>query len=173
MTVGPWKPVYLHTYASRITDLRVTSEVLKTNAINITVDLAATLPTVSSSSGKRLRADVSLLHPDGSLKLDSKSAPFAESEGGKVKLSWSANPGDLELWWPVGYGEQPLYTVQVKLVGADETVVDVQNKRVGFRTARVVQETLKDEEGRSFFFEINGVPIFCGGSNWCVFLDFL
>jgi beta-mannosidase len=38
--------------------------------------------------------------------------------------------------------------------------------RIGFRTAKVVQEPLIDAPGTSFLFEINGRRIFCGGSNW-------
>ena len=43
---------------------------------------------------------------------------------------------------------------------------DQQTKTIGFRRVRLVEERLKDQEGLSFFFEINNVPIFCGGSNW-------
>lgn len=31
---------------------------------------------------------------------------------------------------------------------------------------RVVQEPLLDQPGTSSCFEINNIPIFCGGSNW-------
>ncbi len=63
-----------------------------------------------------------------------------------------------ELWWPAGYGEQSLYTLQVK-AGEDEIT-----KRIGFRTIEVL---LKDDKvGRSMTFAINGREIFCKGANW-------
>lgn len=38
--------------------------------------------------------------------------------------------------------------------------------RVAFRNAKLIQEPLIDQPGTSFVFEINGIRIFCGGSNW-------
>jgi len=43
-------------------------------------------------------------------------------------------------------------------------VLDRQTKSIGIRTAELVQES--DKHGSSFYFRINGVDVFCGGSNW-------
>ncbi len=67
------------------------------------------------------------------------------------------------LWWPNGYGDQPLYTVRVEL-HKDETLLDVWEKRIGLRTMRVVQE--KDQWGTSFCHEVNGVRIFAMGADY-------
>lgn len=37
---------------------------------------------------------------------------------------------------------------------------------MGFRRTLVVQEKLIDQPGLSFFFEVNDIPVFAGGSNW-------
>lgn len=37
--------------------------------------------------------------------------------GGEAKVDWQFAEGEVELWWPAGHGAQPLYTVQVELVG--------------------------------------------------------
>lgn len=63
-----------------------------------------------------------------------------------------------ELWWPAGYGGQPLYELTVK--GRDESI----SRKIGLRTIEVVQE--KDELGSSMKFRVNGVDIFCKGANW-------
>ena len=42
--------------------------------------------------------------------------------------------------------------------------MDVQEKRIGFRRVRVVQDELEGQPGHSFLFEVNNVRIFCGGS---------
>lgn len=69
------------------------------------------------------------------------------------------------LWYPVSYGKQPLYQLKATL-SQDNLELDVVSKRLGIRKAAVVQHELKDAPGTSFFFEINNIPIFCGGSNW-------
>lgn len=89
---------------------------------------------------------------------------------------------DAKFWWPVGFGEQPLYTIEAQLI-REVSVLDViwdpsdfffqgvnihrQSRKIGLRTVSLVQRPLVDQPGTSFFFEINGVPIFSSGSNWC------
>ncbi len=63
-----------------------------------------------------------------------------------------------DLWWPAGYGEQPLYTLKVS-TDNDET-----SKEIGFRTVEVITEA--DDQGIPMIFRINGRDIFCKGANW-------
>lgn len=42
-------------------------------------------------------------------------------------------------------------------------ILDTKSQKIGFRRAMVIQEKLVDQEGLSFFFEINNIRIFCGG----------
>ncbi len=68
-----------------------------------------------------------------------------------------------KLWWPNGYGEQPLYTVRVDLLKGDE-VLDTWEKRIGLRTMTMHIE--KDEWGESFAHEVNGVCVFAMGEDY-------
>jgi beta-mannosidase len=67
-----------------------------------------------------------------------------------------------QLWWPNGYGEQPLYQVQISLIG--EQTEDEKLYHVGLRTIELRQEP--DAWGKSFTFIVNGQPIIAKGSNW-------
>ena len=71
---------------------------------------------------------------------------------------------DVDLWWPRGYGKQPLYPVTVSLRGAAGRVVDDWQGRVGFRTITV--DSTPDEHGTPFTVVVNGQPIFARGVNW-------
>ena len=69
-----------------------------------------------------------------------------------------------ELWWPVGHGAQPRYTVTVTLTVAGQTIGQ-RTKQVGFRQVRINQEA-HPVVGRNFIVEVNGKPIFCKGGNF-------
>ncbi|MBQ7775280.1 MAG: glycoside hydrolase family 2 protein [Lachnospiraceae bacterium] len=69
-----------------------------------------------------------------------------------------------KLWWPNGYGEQPLYTVCVRLFGEDGRAVDTWVRKIGLRTVTV--DTAKDEWGNQFAHQVNGVDIFAMGADY-------
>jgi beta-mannosidase len=68
-----------------------------------------------------------------------------------------------KLWWPRGFGGQPLYTVRVTLY-AGSVAVDTWERRIGLRTMTIRRE--KDKWGESFAHEVNGISIFAMGANY-------
>lgn len=64
------------------------------------------------------------------------------------------------LWWPAGYGEQPLYTVRV-ILPDDE---DAWERHIGLRTLSISRQ--KDEWGEEFCHIVNGVKIFAMGADY-------
>ncbi len=68
-----------------------------------------------------------------------------------------------ELWWPNGYGAQPLYDISVELK-AGGRLLDAWKKRIGLRTLTVHRE--KDEWGECFCHRVNGVDIFAMGADY-------
>ena len=63
-----------------------------------------------------------------------------------------------KLWWPNGYGAQPLYDLTVRVAG------DEARKRLGLRNLEVLN--IEDKRGLSLTFRVNGVEIYCKGANW-------
>ncbi|GAB3334757.1 glycoside hydrolase family 2 protein [Micromonospora halotolerans] len=71
---------------------------------------------------------------------------------------------DPALWWPVGYGDQPLHDLDVTLRAADGRPLDAWSRRIGFRSVRL--DTAPDAHGSAFTLHVNGVPVFVKGVNW-------
>ncbi|SFR90766.1 beta-mannosidase [Anaeromicropila populeti] len=69
-----------------------------------------------------------------------------------------------KLWWPNGYGEQPLYTVKAVLKDMEGEVLDVWEKKIGLRTLTINQD--KDEWGNCFAHEVNGIKVFAMGADY-------
>lgn len=149
MTAGPWRPVRLETYQSRITDLRVDYKVSN--------DLAAVNTTVSTEvEGSADTVAVAV-------ELDGKSTyeGTAKVENGKATVTFPCKAPSL--WYPHGYGKQTQYTIRATLLNSGEQV-DTCLKKVGYRKVELVQN--QDKIGRSFYLRINNVDTFCGGSDW-------
>ncbi len=95
---------------------------------------------------------------------DAKGQMVAHTyEAANDLTAFNINIESPELWWPNGYGKQPLYEVKVILKNEDKEC-DVLRKRIGLRTLRIKKE--KDQWGEGFCFEINGLSIFALGANY-------
>ncbi|MDE7476692.1 MAG: glycoside hydrolase family 2 protein [Lachnospiraceae bacterium] len=70
-----------------------------------------------------------------------------------------------KLWWPNGYGEQPLYQLTAAITLDTNSIVgQTVKKTIGLRTLTISQEA--DEWGNEFAFIVNGVKIFTKGGNY-------
>ncbi|RLD23374.1 MAG: glycoside hydrolase family 2 protein, partial [Bacteroidetes bacterium] len=68
-----------------------------------------------------------------------------------------------KLWWCNGYGEANLYNQKVELT-QDDQVLDSKEINYGVRTIELVNEP--DSMGTSFYFKLNGKPVFMQGANY-------
>jgi beta-mannosidase len=156
ITCGIWRGVRLEAYSARIAEIHCPVELaddLKCASLPVQVLLEG------EANFSALSLHLALFAPDDELISEeifqATPAPFSFTFG-------LEHP---QLWWPHGYGAQALYRLEVSL-RQGETVLDAQVQRLGVRHVELVQRPLQDEPGSSFFFEVNKIPIFCGGANW-------
>lgn len=69
-----------------------------------------------------------------------------------------------KLWWPNGYGKQPLYKVEFQFLANDNDLLDRKEVTTGIRQI----ETRWDSRTRSRMVFVNGQRIFIKGGNWIV-----
>ena len=151
LTCGPWRPINFEVYSCRISDLYFTAEV---------VDSLKSAEVVAKADveGQASHVRFEVLFENRNVGTETVEIV----DGFATATFKKENP---ELWYPAGCGAQPLYMLKATLLSGSDAM-DVVHKRFGLRRAKVVQRKLDGAAGTTFFFEINNVPMFCGGSCW-------
>ncbi len=104
MTVGPWKPITLETYDTRIDDIDIRSTISEQLDAHVAVDF-------SLSHGERVIATVQIKDPSDQVIIGQNNLRVSSQGKAEFKLS----KGTYEPWYPVGYGKQPLYTIEISV----------------------------------------------------------
>lgn len=107
MTTGPWKPIVLETYHTRIGEIRVDADVDEQLSAAVEVTLAV------EGVEKDTTAIVQLVNADGKAIVSKEVDVTASDNRGTV--AFSLDKGSFDLWYPVGYGKQPLYEATIEL----------------------------------------------------------
>ena len=149
-TAGLWKSVRLERWSiARLAQVRplVTVDSAGTGRVEVRIDL------------ERLDSEARLTVAADILGRRAESAVDA----GATRATLVIDVPDAPLWWPAGYGDQPLADLTVTLSTVDQEL-DRWQRRIGFRTVEL--NTSRDDVGTAFTISINGQPVFVKGMNW-------
>lgn len=155
VTAGIWRPIFLEGWS----DNRIESVFIEQTHAPDFVALSFTPELAKQDETANFRATVSF-----------NGGVLATAEGTAQDLKIQIeNP---QLWWPAGQGAQPLYDVQVELLGG-KGVLPSWTRRIGLRTIELDQNpdefdvvNERGEKANRFGLRVNGRLIFAKGANW-------
>ncbi len=147
--VGIYRSVYLYDE----NEIKVDNFIMKQKHDETGVELSIE-PEITGDINKIAHTKVTLIDPDGEV------TKVKETVENKAVFNIK-NP---KLWWPNGFGDANLYTVNISVYDDNEKLIEQYEKRIGLRTISISREN--DEWGQEFCFMVNGVKIFAMGSDY-------
>ncbi|XP_027454347.2 beta-mannosidase isoform X2 [Zalophus californianus] len=160
-TQGIWKDVRIEAYNICHLNYFMFSPIYDNHTQGWNLEIESSFDVVSS---KPISGQVIVAIP----KLQTQQTYSIELQPGEriVELFVKINKNvTVETWWPHGHGNQTGYNMTI-LFKLDGGLSIEKSAKVYFRTVELIEEPIEGSRGLSFYFKINGLPIFLKGSNW-------
>lgn len=155
VTSGIWRPVFIEAWeGARIDNLFIRQkEVNKSRAV-ITGEV-------------EVEADRDCSNAIVSITDDASGRVWGSQEvtlkKGLNQIAVSFTIKNPKLWWSNGLGEPHLYDFRTDLT-INRQITDSRTEKIGIRSLKIINQP--DKDGKTFYVELNGHPVFAKGANY-------
>lgn len=153
MTARPWRPVVLEQYVAQLDDVWAQYQ-LSSDHKHCSGYLYASL-----GPGTQEGDTVVILLAYKDAEIFKQTCQVGQENAVKVPFVFKSPL----LWFPHGYGSPSHYRLSADLFRANRKI-DSQGKFIRVQCCKLSEE--KDDYDKSFYFRINSINIFAGGSCW-------